>query len=83
MYSRKNRPYTLMIITNDSTVMNNDPRIVTAHSGMLSQNPTSVIFCFTRSGSAAVEVDRLPNLLVAACITPWQILKIASIMSMP
>lgn len=41
MYSLKKRPYTVMIIMNDSTQINSPPMSVTAHRGMDSKNPAS------------------------------------------
>ena len=37
------RPYTVRIITKDSTVMSSPPISVTAQSGMESQKPTSLM----------------------------------------
>jgi len=42
-YSLKNLPYTDRIIMKESTVMNNPPMSVTAHSGMLAKKPQSSI----------------------------------------
>ena len=39
LYSLKNRPYTVIIIMNDKTVINSPPIRVTAHNGILSKNP--------------------------------------------
>ena len=52
IYRRKNRPYTVRIITNDSTVMNRLPRIVTSHKGMLAKKPTFSMADCTSPGSA-------------------------------
>ena len=38
-YKAANRPYTVIIIMNDKTVINSPPIRVTAHNGILSKNP--------------------------------------------
>ena len=50
IYNLKKRPYTVRIMTKDSTVMSRLPISVTAHSGMLSQKPQSLMVCTMLSG---------------------------------
>ena len=50
IYSLKNRPYTVIIIMKERTVINSPPISVTAHNGMLSKNPHSSIVVIISEG---------------------------------
>ena len=43
-------------MTNESTVMNTLPKIVTIQSGMLARNPTSATAVFISSGNTKIEI---------------------------
>ena len=83
IYRRKNRPYTVRIITNDSTVMNRLPRIVTSHKGMLAKKPTFSMAACTSPGSATIACEMPPIPAAISLTTPLQMEKMLSIMSMP
>ena len=51
IYNLNIRPYTVKIMTNDSTVINRLPSNVTIHSGIESQKPTEFILSMTSCGS--------------------------------
>ena len=57
IYKRKKRPYTVRIITKESTVMNKLPRIVTSHSGMLARS----LMNHTTVHIIMVHIDTLSN----------------------
>ncbi len=83
IYSRKNRPYTVRIMTKDSTMMNRLPRIVTSHSGMLARKLTFVMASEISVGSVTIASE-IPPIPTATCATiPLQISKTASMISMP
>lgn len=83
IYRRKNRPYTVRIITNDSTVMNRLPRIVTSHKGMLARKPTFSMAACTSPGSATIACEMPPIPAAISLTTPLQMEKMLSMMSMP
>ena len=59
IYILKKRPYTLRIITKDSTQMNRPPISVTAHNGMDSKKPQSSTAVMISCGSTVA--CGLPN----------------------
>ena len=64
MYNLNIRLYTVRIIMNASTVMNSPPISVTAHRGILSQNPTWLILSMIYCGSAASLFPDSPDLMM-------------------
>ena len=83
IYKRKKRPYTVRIITKESTVMNKLPRIVTSHSGMLARNPTFSIAVCISAGSDTIASEIPPMLSAISVTMPLQMENTFSIMSMP
>ena len=81
--SRKNRLYTVSIITKDSTVMNTLPSIVTSHRGMLARNPTSSMAVLISSGSVTDAPVRFPRFPATVLTMPPQMVNSVVIMSMP
>ena len=83
IYRRKNRPYTVRIITNDSTVMNRLPRIVTSHKGTLAKKLTFSMADYTSPGNATIACEMPPIPAAISETTPLQMKKMLSMMSMP
>ena len=82
-YSLKNRPYTVRIIKNASTVITRQPSSVTSHSGMLARKPTSSMADAISVGSDTVAPSMPPTLPAAAEMIPAQTAKMSTIRSMP
>ena len=59
-YSLKNRPYTVIIITKESTVISSPPISVTAHNGMDSKKPQSSTAVMISVGRTAVCTEPNP-----------------------
>ena len=81
IYNLKNRPYTLIIIINDSTVINRLPSIVTSHNGMLAQKPASSTAVSIAAGSVTAAPPIPPRLPAIFSTTPPHILYITVIRS--
>ena len=83
IYSLKNRPYTVIIIMNDKTVINSPPISVTAHNGILSKKPHSSIFVIISAGKVVWLGVPNPADVIIVEIVPCTILNRASISSRP
>ena len=59
------------------------PISVTAHSGMLSQNPQALIVSMSSCGSVVLPMPLAPDALITRAIMPCTISNTASIRSMP
>ena len=64
IYNLNRRLYTVRIIINASTVMNRPPSRVTAHKGMLSQNPTLLILSMISCGSVVPLLPDSPDFVI-------------------
>ena len=72
-----------MIITKDKTVINSPPSSVTAHSGMLLQNPTALILSTISCGNVVEVNPPVPAAPMARDTMPCTMSKTASISSRP
>ena len=69
------RPYTVRIITKDSTVMSSPPISVTAQSGMESQKPTWLMASISSWGSVTALIPDTPDWLITVETIPCTIWK--------
>lgn len=82
-YSLKNLPYTLIIITNERTMITKLPIKLTAHAGMLWKNVRSWIASVIPSGSEVTAMEPIFATSIVREIIPWTIRKRAIIKSSP
>ena len=79
----KNLPYTVIIIMNDSTVMNRPPISVTAHKGIDSKNPQLSMAVTISAGKTVCAAEPKPAAVIMVLISPCTILNKAIINSKP
>ena len=70
-------------MTKDSTVMSRLPIKVTAHSGMLSQNPQALIVSTSSCGSVVPPMPEAPDAPMTWATMPCTMSNTASIRSRP
>ena len=68
---------------NDKTVMNRPPKRVTAHRGMESQKPTSLILSMISWGRVVPVLPDKPDWVMMVETMPWTMRNTASIRSRP
>ena len=81
LYSLKNLPYTVSIITKDSTHTSKLPMSVTAHRGIDSQKPQSSIVCIILCGRYVAPFPLRPEAAMIFDMTPCTMVNIAIIRS--
>ncbi len=82
-YSLKNRPYTVIIITKDRTVIISPPINVTAHRGMDSKNPHSSTAVMISAGRIVSWAGPKPAADMMVDTNPWAMENRAFISSRP
>ena len=78
-YNLKNRPYTVIIIMKDNTVINNPPINVTAHNGMDSKKPHFSTAVIIDCGKVVLVAPPNPEAVIIVDITPCTIFNLTNI----